>query len=313
MMLSQYRVRLENIKDRKRQKAKWEMHLNRIEEQLVIEQNKLSKLSEQLKRESADVQRLEGLSFTNLFYSVVGKKLEKMEKEQQELLTAQLKYDEARETVNDLREETETIRQELHTLGQPEQEYKQFLKEKSKAIADVNTELSEKLAVLFDQESELSIQLNEYQEAISAGKKAIHSIEEAIASLGSAKDWSTWDMFGGGVLSTAIKHSRIDDAKGHIHTAQRDLRHFQEELRDINQFTNFNIDIGQFLSFADYFFDGFIVDWMVHGKIKDSLERIEQMGQDVKQLLHTLEHQKQQIEHEKEKVQVLRINEIERA
>ncbi|WP_088105326.1 hypothetical protein [Halalkalibacter urbisdiaboli] len=312
-MLSQYRVRLENIKDRKRQKAKWEMHLNRIEEQLVIEQNKLSKLSEQLKRESADVQRLEGLSFTNLFYSVVGKKLEKMEKEQQELLTAQLKYDEARETVNDLREETETIRQELHTLGQPEQEYKQFLKEKSKAIADVNTELSEKLAVLFDQESELSIQLNEYQEAISAGKKAIHSIEEAIASLGSAKDWSTWDMFGGGVLSTAIKHSRIDDAKGHIHTAQRDLRHFQEELRDINQFTNFNIDIGQFLSFADYFFDGFIVDWMVHGKIKDSLERIEQMGQDVKQLLHTLEHQKQQIEHEKEKVQVLRINEIERA
>ena len=33
---------------------------------------------------------------------------------------------------------------------------------------------------------------------------------------------------------------------------------------------NLNIDTGDFLSFADYFFDGFVVDWVVQDRINNA-------------------------------------------
>ena len=38
---------------------------------------------------------------------------------------------------------------------------------------------------------------------------------------------------------------------------------------------NLNINTGDFLSFADYFFDGFIVDWMVQDRINRAKDQVE--------------------------------------
>ena len=51
------------------------------------------------------------------------------------------------------------------------------------------------------------------------------------------------------------KHSNIDKARSRVERAQRHLRDFVRELRDVEmQTTELNIDIGQFAKFADYFF-----------------------------------------------------------
>ena len=55
----------------------------------------------------------------------------------------------------------------------------------------------------------------------------------------------------------------MDQAKRNMEQAKYDLRNFSRELNDVNMVCNLNIDTGDFLSFADYFFDGFVVDWVV--------------------------------------------------
>ena len=62
-----------------------------------------------------------------------------------------------------------------------------------------------------------------------------------------------------------LKHSKMDHAKQNMDQAKYDLRNFSRELNDVNMACDLHIDTGDFLSFADYFFDGFVVDWMVQG------------------------------------------------
>ncbi len=55
-----------------------------------------------------------------------------------------------------------------------------------------------------------------------------------------------------------------------------DLRSFSRELNDVNMACNLNINTGDFLSFADYFFDGFVVDWVVQDRINNAKRQVEE-------------------------------------
>lgn len=304
---------LETCKENMRQKEKWEDHLKRAKDYLRGEQAKIIQLKKQIKKEQLDVERLEGLSFSNLFYTITGQKLEKMEKEQQEAAAAQLKYEEAKETAADLEREIEEIKQKLTNLGDPIKKYEQLMHEKEKQLQSSNSKLTVEMDELSEEEANKKLILNELKEAISAGNQASSALSIAISSLNSAKGWSTWDLFGGGMVSTAIKHSKINDAKSDIHHAQRKLRHFEEEMKDVQKFASYSIHIGDMLTFADYFFDGFIVDWMVHGKINDSLKQTEKMKYKVDQAIDSLIEFQTEIQTEKEQIKQQRIRLIEEA
>ena len=116
----------------------------------------------------------------------------------------------------------------------------------------------------------------EKREAIEAGRRALNSLQAAKENLNSAKNWGLVDMFGGGFFSTMLKHSRIDQAKRNMEQAKYDLRNFSRELNDVNMVCNLNIDTGDFLSFADYFFDGFVVDWVVQDRINNAQRQVEE-------------------------------------
>ena len=58
--------------------------------------------------------------------------------------------------------------------------------------------------------------------------------------------------------------------------AKYDLPTFSRELNDVNMACNLNINTGDFLSFADYFFDGFVVDWMVQDRINNAKRQVEE-------------------------------------
>ena len=109
----------------------------------------------------------------------------------------------------------------------------------------------------------------EKREAIEAGQRALSSLRTAKENLNSAKNWGLVDMFGGGFFSTMLKHSKMDQAK-------YDLRNFSKELNDVNMACDLHIDTGDFLSFADYFFDGFVVDWMVQDRINTAKRQVEE-------------------------------------
>ena len=113
-------------------------------------------------------------------------------------------------------------------------------------------------------------------EAIDAGNRALRSLRTARENLNSAKNWGLVDMFGGGFFSTMLKHSKMDQAKQNMDQAKYDLRNFSRELNDVNIACNLNLDMGDFLTFADYFFDGFVVDWMVQDRINNAKRQVEE-------------------------------------
>lgn len=123
----------------------------------------------------------------------------------------------------------------------------------------------------------------EKREAIDAGNRALKSLKNAQENLRSAKNFGIWDMFGGGFFPTMIKHSKMDKAKQNMEQARYDLKKFSKELDDVN--INFNLDIqtNSFLTFADYFFDGFAVDWLVQ-------DRINQAAAQVADAIHRVEY-----------------------
>jgi len=114
----------------------------------------------------------------------------------------------------------------------------------------------------------------EIREAVISGEKALVSLKDAKRYLDSARNWGVVDIFGGDLFSGLMKHSNIDKASQAMDRAKYDLRDFQQELHDVHDLPDMHIDMGDFMTFADYFFDGFIVDFMVQSKINEARQQV---------------------------------------
>ena len=128
----------------------------------------------------------------------------------------------------------------------------------------------------------------EIHEAICAADDALEALRRADRSLSSASSWGLWDMFGGGFLSTMMKHGKMDDAQREIEQARACLRRFSREVADVSGVEALDIDVGGFLQFADYFFDGFVADWMVQSKIGKGRKQVRQAIHQVERIRNKL-------------------------
>ena len=129
----------------------------------------------------------------------------------------------------------------------------------------------------------------EIREAIEAGERALRSLQEAKRSLGSARNWGLFDLFGGRNISGMMKHMKIGDAKSSLKQAKYDLERFGRELSDVRDIQGLDIEIGDFITFADFFFDGFLADIMVQSKIRKAQDQIDIAIHRVENMLDRLE------------------------
>ena len=125
----------------------------------------------------------------------------------------------------------------------------------------------------------------EVQEAISAGERALSCLQEAAKELEKARNWGMVDIFGGGLLISIIKHAKINNASSRMDAARNALRVFEKELKDVVMYQELHMEIGDFLTFADFFFDNFLVDFMVQSKITEAARQVDQAIGKVEQLL----------------------------
>ena len=126
------------------------------------------------------------------------------------------------------------------------------------------------------------------KEAMDAGERALSSLRNAQRKLNSAGNWGLLDMFGGGLFSTIMKRSKMDDAQQLMEAAKSDLKRFQRELKDVNIPLDLRMEVGSFLSFADFFFDGFVADYLVQSKISEAKEQVSDAIIRVEQILSEL-------------------------
>lgn len=249
------------------------------------------RLKQQLAKEEQDVERLEGLSLSGLVASFFGRKEEKLLKEQQEAVAAQLKYDEARVRHERLAAELSRVRGEMVDLAGCEANYRTLLAEKERVMGQRGEGAGE-LFRLSEQEQQATWQLKELEEAKRAGLSADAALARVASSLESAQNWGTWDMLGGGMIATAAKHSRIDEAKGELYHAQEALARFRRELKDVQVGLHVpTIEMDGFSRFADYFFDGLFADMAVQSQINESHRSVQRSRDRVAEALRWVEQQ----------------------
>lgn len=269
-----YNDRLSHVKKCMEKKNKLNIMLKQTEQDLIKEKLLLNKLSDELEKENEDVLKLESSNITSLFYAILGTKDERLKKEKQDLLKIRLKYDQCRNNVDFLIAETKRLVDELNQVENCEMEYDNLLNKKLEAINIEDKETSDELKKLIQRKESMKTNIIEIDEAIKAGEDALKSIENTVRELEKAEGWGFVDILGGGFLTTAVKYSHVDEAGRYAEEAQRTLGRFKREMSDIVMITGTEIAIGTFETFADYFFDGLIFDWVVQSEIGKSLDAV---------------------------------------
>lgn len=269
-----YNDRLSYVKRCMEKKNKLNIMLKQTEQDLIKEKLLLNKLSAELEKENEDVLKLESSNITSLFYAILGTKEERLEKEKQDLLKIRLKYDQCKNNVDFLIAETKRLVDELNQVESCEMEYDILLNKKLEAINIEDKQTSDELKKLIQRKESMKANIIEIDEAIKAGEEALKAIENTIKELEKAEGWGVVDILGGGFLTTAVKYSHVDEAGHYAEEAQRTLGRFKREMSDIVMITGTEIAIGTFETFADYFFDGLIFDWVVQSEIGKSLDAV---------------------------------------
>lgn len=132
----------------------------------------------------------------------------------------------------------------------------------------------------------------EIREAVGAGACALSNLKAAREKLESARKWGFVDLLGGAFVTDVVKHSRMKEAAACIETAKRDLQRFQKEVGDVDIPTDMRLEISNFLSFADFFFDGLVSDYLVQSKIADAREQVDDAINNVETLMVKLKQAK---------------------
>ena len=228
-------------------------------------------LYEQLQKENANVDVMERTTVTSLFYTLLGKKEEKLEKEQCEAQAAKLAYQAVTRELADCRDRIDAMTWERDALtayiGRCV-----ALREQIREELRGDPATAEQILALERELTENQTQLREIDEAIDAGQEAMEQIGQIESSLASAENWGTFDLFvKGGLISYMVKHSALDEAQTGAEQLQIALSRFRTELADVRidgEMGQLNMD--GFLRFADWFFDGLLVDWTVLSRIHDS-------------------------------------------
>ena len=248
-------------------------------------------LAEVLEREDADVARLEGLTLTALFRTMFSDKEERLAKERAEALKARLEYESCDASLRLAESEVEQLSCSLESFSGIDEQVVAAQEAREEFLRGLDDWRGKELLRLAEQRAELSARAHRMREAQRYGMTAYSSIEELNAALLAAKSASNWDVLGGNALATALKRSRLDGARALVEQAEDDLDRFDAELAAIGvageTFHELDVDIPH--HFADYLLDCLIVDWRIHGEIKESLARTRETMELIRELVEHLD------------------------
>ncbi len=267
------------------------IRLEDLNREITELQGKVGYLVKQVDKESEDIETLKKTGVKSLFYKVLGSKEEQLEKERQEYLEANLRYDEARKSLELLEYERNILEGKIKAMPGTELRHKELLKKREEEIIASNPNLAAKINAIDAQITERQKMLYEVEEAMQVGRGANHLLEQVLVKLDQAVSWGQWDMAGRrGQMSGHMKLRQIDMAKDLAYKAKISLTQFEKELRDIYGPENFGLTvrIPTFSSFTDIFFDNLITDWIVQQKIQNTRAGVLGVRDKTQRLLITL-------------------------
>lgn len=114
-------------------------------------------------------------------------------------------------------------------------------------------------------------------EAINLTNQILGYVEQAERSLSSARNWGFFDVLGGGFITDLIKHSKLNRARSAMDDVNYLMQRLQQVLGSIQMPADYRMEIGNFATFADFFFDGVFADVYMVSKIMQSLDEVRRL------------------------------------
>jgi len=227
--------------------------------------------------EQKDVERLEGLSLTRLLVSLRGARDDALARERAEADAARYRLAEATARLDAAQAEYAAARVRLDQLAAAPSTYAAVLEQKERYLKESGDPRGARLLKLADERGRLTGELHELAEAAAAAELAETALSQVQAKLGSASGWSTYDtFFGGGAISSAIKHSRLDEAARAAAYADQCLAVLRTELADVDAMapTAPQLAVSGPTRFVDVWFDNVFTDFAVRNRIKRAQQNI---------------------------------------
>lgn len=304
--LNQINGELKRLNEGLARQSRLEAQLGDLREQRAERDRRVQETARIFREEQDDVDRLEKGGLRALLLSITGDKEVKLSQERREALAAKLQYDQAQRDLEDIDERIGVLLREKEGLRTDRIRRDALLEEKAELLKALGGETGARLTELEQQLDELENQRREVGEALSAGRAAETALSSVLNSLDSAENWGTWDMFGGGMFATMAKHGHLDDAQTNIVYVQHHLSRFRTELADVQRMDVPQVCIGEFATFADYFFDGLFADWFVQSRIHDAQDGVSEVHTKVLHALRQLEQMDETMQGEQNALEVER-------
>ena len=295
------RERLRELHEKAAQKAKIDRQIAQLREQKAAAARREFDLRVAMKVEQADVDKLEKLSLSTVWDRLTGRMDEKLETEKAEALAAVVKYEEVQQELAEIEAEIKALLEEQQAVADADRQYDKLFRETLALARNSGDTFGEQVVLLEEKISAAEEFCREIRQAIGAGKGALTTARSVTKSLSSAKKWGTADMLGGGVITTAMKHEHMNAAQADMSTLRSQVQRFRSELSDVRLSVQVNVKLDQFTSFADYFFDGLLVDGYVQSGINRSQNQVSQIQSQISSAVSRLERMEYDAERELKK------------
>lgn len=240
-------------------------------------------------KEAADVERLSRRSWSSIWLRLTGGLEEQLELEQLEAERAAAEVKEGEAELQELREMLARTSVRLGELAPAAGGSEAIRSEREQLVLKAFPAVAAGVREVDGQLRARQALLAELREAIHAAGALVSQLERAVDRLESAAAWGTYDMLGGGVIATAAKHGRLDEAQEALVGARSAARRLHKELADVGEAASFDIAISDGARIGDYLLDGLFMDWHVQGKINGARDSNERLLGEARQLRRRLE------------------------
>jgi hypothetical protein len=144
-------------------------------------------------------------------------------------------------------------------------------------------------------------QLKEIDEALEAVRRAFYAINETSDKLRSAREWSVYDTWFGGLFASLVKRDHVDRADLGMRNVDRAMAAVRTELADVDVSGLSDVGVigdGPVARTLDVWFDNVVTDLMTDTRLRKAQDRVNVLGRALVVLQSELERRRAVLETE---------------
>ena len=273
-----------------KRKEKIAIRLDNLKALIAQKNQQLKNLDEQLAKELADIEKLEGRNLYALFQTVLGDKYQQLEKERQEYLNALLKRKGVVHDLKGLKKEQTLLEQSYSSQFNVEYQLEKLLAQKEKLILSKEHPITASLLATNKRIINHQSKIEEIRQAITEGKHTKRVLRKMLTDLNQVEDWHT-------AISkknrTAKQNALIVKVERSSMKVNKYLQRYEEELADLS--VHFRIDFRKQMdsirNFLEAFVDSLITDWIIKRKIDNAMHLVAHIFDKISRINASLEQE----------------------